>query len=588
MTQPSTIVNEHILHDHVTGTGGLPGTINGNAARKVAETARALLGDSISLSHMMNGSDMDVFQGAPHATTGIPYAINGSATLISQKMLFWLAEFQDPIKAALGTSVVKTQRIIITKTSLVGGDATVIPERAAGKTISRKEEQRSIQLTRHGNDFLMNLNLFLRPEEAREHLNDYVTGQRLHLERALVSMGYEAMYREGTRIGFALSRASALMSIRSAKDRAIAADRLYVEGIFGAFSKNRFAIENVMTLVGKANLYTHAGATRKPMKLMIVPAGFFEFDRTKPDTMYHYITGLDRKSTHPIKVPINTGVWTDPATGITIMPHVPVAGFRQDGTANPQVETDEMQSTASIAMYYIQKTPDGGADNTPDNMRCKVVDFDARDWADLPVIPDAANRYLWYLRPQMTLLMDNAILVTDPGPETGELCIAYPSTGLSTSQTTETLRGKLRVYMNAYLKRPENVLILDNVKCSGIVGGAGSKTNIYTSRVPYDEEAHDLLAFSTTMAPHDPRIWTDDPYFKDQCDAYGIFDGYFGGANPNRKGMDTKYDTPVIFYRGTTRNQADQGIRARNNGHLGILDHVANSTFPLISGFNCV
>lgn len=470
-----------------------------------------------------------------------------------------MAQFDDPIKAALGTAFHKTEKIIITTVELIGGDVTVIPERAPGKTISRKEKQRVIVMTRHGNDFILNLNLFLIPEKAREHLSDYLNGQRLNLERALVSIGYEAVFREGTRLVQALMRSNALAGIKSPQERAIMADQTFAEAIFGAFSKHQFAIENIMTLVAKANIYTPTGAGRSPYRLMIVPLGFREYDRTKPDTMYHYISGLTRTANQTVKIPLNTAAYTDPGTNIRVMVHVPVSGFRQSGTANPQVECNEMQSIESFAAYYIQEGYNP----------CIVTDFKARDWATLPVIRGAA-RYKWWLRPQMTCLMDSAILVTNPGPETGELVMQWPSTGISTSQTGESFRGKLRVYMAAYLKRPENVLILDCIKFAGIVAGAGSSVN--EGARPYDEEMDDLLAFQTDVPPWDHAgIW-QDPAFQAQCTRYGIFLEHIRPGGPGGDAQRT-HDTAALFYRGTTRHNDSDRLRTRNNGHLGALDH---------------
>jgi hypothetical protein len=65
--------------------------------------------------------NLDLQQGYPHSTTGIPYAIQGTATQISVDVAEYLAGFNDPIKVILGTSIHKQAKIIITRKYVVGG-----------------------------------------------------------------------------------------------------------------------------------------------------------------------------------------------------------------------------------------------------------------------------------------------------------------------------------------------------------------------------------------------------------------------------------------------------------------------------------
>jgi hypothetical protein len=229
-------------------------------------------------------------------------------------------------------------------------------------------------------------------------------------------------------------------------------------------------------------------------------------------------------------------------------------------------------------------------------VQCIITDFKHRDWKELPFIGGGENHgageYVYYIRPQMTCVMDRTVIIANPGSDTGEFVVQWPSTGISTSQTGETLRGKFRVYMQAYLKNPENVLILDCIKFAGIVAGEG--TRICPRGDRYDEDEHDLLQFVTDAAPWDyERLW-DDPKWLDQCRRYGIFKSYIGvdpanprGANarfePGNKlrkldaaGSDRSGDIPAIFYRGTTKVPGHNQIRSRCNGHLGVLDHPNN------------
>ena len=52
----------------------------------------------------------------------------------------------------------------------MGGDAEIIPERAPGRTLSVKEEEREVALGRYGADLEMNTNLLLEPALAKADL----------------------------------------------------------------------------------------------------------------------------------------------------------------------------------------------------------------------------------------------------------------------------------------------------------------------------------------------------------------------------------------------------------------------------------
>ena len=67
---------------------------------------------------------------------------------------------------------------------------------------------------RLGNDFVMNTNLFLIPEKAKEQLNDFVQYQRLNLQRTIIRMGWEAVFSEGVRIDAALAKTDTMMSLK--------------------------------------------------------------------------------------------------------------------------------------------------------------------------------------------------------------------------------------------------------------------------------------------------------------------------------------------------------------------------------------
>ena len=104
----------------------------------------------------------------------------------------YLATFQDPLKVILGTSIHKEAKVIVTRKYVVGGRSLITPEHAPARTVSIQEDAREVMMTRYGGDIEMNLNLFLRPGDAREELALKVGAQRRELERTLIEHGYAA------------------------------------------------------------------------------------------------------------------------------------------------------------------------------------------------------------------------------------------------------------------------------------------------------------------------------------------------------------------------------------------------------------
>lgn len=116
-------------------------------------------------------------------------------------------------------------------------------------------------------------------------------------------------------------------------------------------------------------------------------------------------------------------------TGLRILTHVPTANMRTAGSAYPQAEASGLTNTISIAMYY----------KIPSKTACRVTCFKDRKWHEIKNITEEDQIYV---RPNMEIVTSSAILAV---PGAGELLMAYPSTGISTSQTTETMKLQLRV-----------------------------------------------------------------------------------------------------------------------------------------------
>jgi hypothetical protein len=113
-----------------TGRGGIEGAV------------ADLLGTSMITPVMSR--NLDLFTGHPHSTTGIPYAIQGTAKVIQVGVSEYLAGFSDPIKTILGTSIHRESKVIITRKYVVGGRSLITPEHAPARTVAIQEDAREV------------------------------------------------------------------------------------------------------------------------------------------------------------------------------------------------------------------------------------------------------------------------------------------------------------------------------------------------------------------------------------------------------------------------------------------------------------
>jgi exonuclease VII small subunit len=161
----------------------MPGTTFGRDPKTIAQNIRRVLGDTVDLGRSMNNGDMGLYEGPSQSTYGVPFAIDGTASVVEDKVAIWIAGFKDPIKAIFDTSVHKSQKVIFKRKWVKGGQALVVPERAPARTISVAFDQREERLTRHAIALEQSIYLYQREEDAREDLDMKLEGIRLQLEQ---------------------------------------------------------------------------------------------------------------------------------------------------------------------------------------------------------------------------------------------------------------------------------------------------------------------------------------------------------------------------------------------------------------------
>lgn len=420
-----------------------------NKDKTMDEVVTSILGQSAIVSRQMGVSDLDLREGFSHTTTGIPYAIHGTATLVQQQVAKALAEYQDPIKAILGTAVHRDRKIIIRRKYVVGGKAMITPERAPARTVAIKEDERHVTLARYGGDLEMNLNLFLRPEEAREEFQMKLDAQKAQLEQQLCKLGYDMLLREGTQLTEAMLRSTPANSKMAPADRQRYADSIYAHTCFGAMNKNNYPIEALMASAKAANLYT-PGAPHG-YSTMIIPNGMYEMHKyTKPEELVYKLNGVKSPDRKPVTLKFERAL-KDTRTGMNLLVHTGFADTAYRGTPYAVNGGGGLAREVKILVYYDCVN---GPDGKPLEGKCQIANVKTGGYEQVT----AGKRYLR----EYTVIASSAIMAV-PGSDTGELLYAYPSTGISTSQTTESMKMQLRVYLGSVLYDPTKILILPDV-----------------------------------------------------------------------------------------------------------------------------
>ena len=195
---------------------------------------------------------------------------------------------------------------------------------------------------------------------------------------------------------------------------------------------------------------------------------------------------------------------------------------------------------------------------------CRIANLVTGAWEDL----GAAKLRVY------EVVTSSAVMAV-PGSDTGELLYAYPSTGISTSQTTESMKMQLRVYLGSVLYDPNKILILPDVHLDGVT----AFWDLEIKKAALGTNTHAQLIKPKSVS-NDP----DDPSFKDDTPLLN-FDAAFDGSAPQGKFMRIKADyasndvpsdnMPQLFHRGRVQQKPASGKwedGCLNRGHFGALD----------------
>lgn len=470
-------------YDSYQGTGAK----RGDAETAFRNSVETLFGGNAKIHQTAVINDLDLRQTPAHGTTGIPYAISGTATVVQMDVAQRLADYVDPIKAILGVGMHSEQRVIIKRQYVAGGSAGIVPERAPARTVAIQEDVREVMLTRYGGDIEFNLNLLLRPADAAKEMNLKVAAQERALENALTSIGYEMLLNEGTSLINALIRSNSTFgNAGDARKQMIrSAEMIYAKTVFGAFQKFSYPVHNLIAAAKRASAYDISRATKS---VLIVPHGIPEILKyTKPENMIYSING-----TGPEKIDMElTGGYTDPATNCTIFTHIPPSN-NMYGAANPTAETSLLSGEVTIATYYTRA--DVNAARQFFNWNTKKLE----------TCSGAGEVNVQYI----TLRMSSAIMSV-PNAGVGELLVGYPSTAIATNAATESGRMQLRCYLGSVLYRPEDVLILPDVAFDGFVSAESqSITNDRLAELVDGTTGKKGASDDENIMPYECSLWS--------------------------------------------------------------------------------
>jgi hypothetical protein len=252
------------------------------------------------------------------------------------------------------------------------------------------------------------------------------------LERKLTEIAYEKLMTESIPLQQALLRAN---PSHGSSNHAMA-DKIYINSVFGAMAKHPFPVANLLAAARHCNMYTPPSGDGTH-SVMLVPPGMLDIAHyTRPDSMKYSISGFKQSDNSTLSLDM-PGVHLEPQLGVKILVSKRMPTY-EHGTAFPDIDGEGyLNEQTSWPTYY--EIP-----QTDDEFEYGIVDFET----GRIVVKDgnAATSRVYY-RPKMEAMMGSVILCANPGPETGEMLFAYPSTNLSSDKEVEMLKVQLRVYM---------------------------------------------------------------------------------------------------------------------------------------------
>lgn len=413
-----------------------------NVATDFQKNATGILGNGLVFAPNNQPSNLDAKEGYGRSTTGLPYTISGTAKVISNEVGEHFVTMEDPLKVLLPMTVSNEAKIIVRQQTVVGGAATIVPERASARTVGIMEDLHEYEMTRYGVDIEMNANQFLaQGHVAQKELDMKVDAQKRELSAKLIELGYNMLMRQGTYMNDAI--VTSMPEVPSTV-RKSTAHRVYCQSIFGALNKSEYGITTLLTAARAASAYPVGSS---PDSMLIIPTG-------APDVMKYAhkgscdysVTGAAHHEMKPVK--LSTGnVWVDNRSGTKIMVRAPAIASRTSMQPGKRSINGLTRKTWIISRHDCKAT-----DRIPDLLHGGYVTIEKDD-----IVYRAVQ------------VVASAAIMGIPGDKTGNMLFGFPFTGVSTSHSEERLRIQLRLYLGAALYKPQNVLVMPDAFVENVI-----------------------------------------------------------------------------------------------------------------------
>jgi len=436
-------------------------------------------------------ADPDAQFNPPHATSTLRQLqredVLRSEKIINIEVGSMLAGYEDPIKLLMPPIMQAAAVVHIKRKYVVGGIASRVPERAPAPVSMVQEDVRTVKLQRYGGDVDFNLNACLQPDAFKREMDMKIKAQHGALSNELNKLGYQMLMDQGTSIVDAMARS---MGAGSKYETALLRDQ-YVTQVFGALSKFSYPIQNLLAIAKRCTAYD---ISRSVKSVMILPHGVPEMMQyTKAENMRYEINGIRGPQGKPVTLEVSGG-YQVPGTTASVFVHVPPA-LHTNGAAAPIADDNSLERIVNIRVAYNGKKLENAgitiknlfsrtredfsdvaaAATSNDRKACfastaalgKIFEFDDNAAHQAVAAINSNTKHVLVVTYKMRM---QSALIGIFGEETGNLLMQYPRSTVSSDASTESGRLQLRVYMNAILKRPENVLVMNNVAFNGFDG----------------------------------------------------------------------------------------------------------------------
>ena len=431
------------------------------------DTLLANPGGTRNYGQLVSTHENDAKQTMAHATSTLRQLqredVLRSEKIINIEVASMLAGYEDPIKLLLPPVMQAAAVVHIRRKYVVGGIASRVPERAPAPVSMVQEDVRRVKLHRYGGDVDFNLNACLQPAAFKREMDMKVKAQHGALANELNRLGYQTLMQEGTSIVDAMARSApgGSMTVGANPTNNIVRD-YFITQVFGALDKYTYPLHNLLAAAKKCTAYDISRAVKSVLILPHATPELMQYARA--ENMTYELNGVRGPQGKPITLEVTNG-YKVPASTASVFVHVPPP-LHNAGAAAPAAGENflerERQVQVKYALHNVNLDERKIVNHFTRSFTAMDEDpFGAAGGAYIPVAGD-------FLVVTYRVRMQSAIIGV-AGDDTGNLLMQYPRSTVSSDASTESGRLQLRVYMNAVLKRPENVLVLNDVSFNGFV-----------------------------------------------------------------------------------------------------------------------